>query len=92
MDSTGLIGYGISAVGLIVIAFSNQIVKLPLINTMSKALIYTIVLGVALVAGGLLLAMGKGSSKSKVKHASEEVPIYQGEGRNKRIVGYKRVE
>ena len=92
MVSNNIIGYSISALGLIIIALSNQIAKLPLISTMSKAMIYITVLGVALVAVGLVLAIGKGSSKSKVKHASEEVPIYQGEGKNKRIIGYKRVE
>jgi len=86
-----MIGYGLSVLGLVIIALSNVIIKLPLINTMAKAMIYTIVLGVALVAVGLVLAMGKGSS-SKVKHASEEVPIYQGEGRKKRIIGYKRAD
>jgi hypothetical protein len=38
----------------------------------------------------ILIVLGGGSSKGgKVKHVSEEVPIYKGEGKKRRIVGYK---
>jgi hypothetical protein len=30
------------------------------------------------------------SGSNEVRLAAEEVPIYQGEGKNKRIVGYKK--
>lgn len=86
-----VVGYILSIAGLGVIGLSNKIAQLSfLANLGSKGLVYTAVAGVALVAVGIVLVMGDSSSSSKVKQVAEEVPIYEGEGKNRRIVGYKK--
>jgi len=93
MGTNSIIGYSAAGVGLVVIALSSQIAKiLTFLGT--KSMIYTIMAGVVLVAGGVAFVMtDSGFSRSgKVKHVSEEVPIYEGEGKSKRIVGYKKVK
>ena len=86
MGTNSIIGYSAAGVGLAIIAFSNQIAKiLTFLGT--KSMIYTIMAGVVLVAGGIAFVMSdSGFSKSgKIKHAAEEVPIYEGEGKGRRI-------
>jgi len=93
MATNSIIGYSAAGVGLAIIAFSSQLSKmLTFLGT--KSLIYTVMAGVVLVAGGIAFVMtDSGFSRSgKVKHAAEEVPIYEGEGKSKRIVGYKKVK
>ncbi|MBM3247349.1 hypothetical protein FJZ17_02300 [Candidatus Pacearchaeota archaeon] len=84
-----ILGYIISLVGLLVILSSSKIATLSFLSSMPKAMIYTVVAGVALIVIGLLLVSER-SSSSKVKQASEEVPIYEGEGKKRKIVGYKK--
>ena len=87
----GVIGYVLSGIGLAIIVLSNQIFNLLSKLIPSLKLPIVIVLGVAFVLVGIIFLMEKNSSSSgNVKHVSEEVPIYSGEGKNKRIVGYKR--
>jgi len=86
---TKIIGYILSVAGLGIIALSNQIIKLPILAASSKAMVYTIMAGVVLIAGGIALVMSEGSS-SKIKQAAEEVPIYEGTGKNRKIVGYQK--
>lgn len=84
------IGYILSVAGLGVVAFSSKIANIVM-STNSKGLAYTALAGVVLIAVGIVLVMAdSSSSSSKVKQASEEVPIYEGEGKKRRIVGYKK--
>ncbi len=88
-----LIGYIIAGVGVLIIAFNKFIISLPLISGLgSKSMMYTIVAGVAAVAVGVVLVLGESSSSDNVKHAAPEVPIYEGTGKNRRIVGYQRAK
>jgi hypothetical protein len=86
-----IIGYILALVGLASILLSSVkfhssislIEKLP-----SK---YMLIGGAVLVILGILFLVSKGGSgSSKIKHASEEVPIYEGEGKKRKIVGYQR--
>jgi len=85
-------GYASAIIGIIIIIFSKKIAALSFLSSLSKINIYTSVLGVALVVVGVIFMMDKSSSSYNVKHASEEVPIYEGEGKKKKIVGYKRAK
>lgn len=82
------IGYILSILGLATIGLST---KIQTLTNNNLKLSYIIVIGVALIAAGVVMLMDK-KSLGKVKHAAEEVPIYEGEGKNKRIVGYKRAK
>jgi len=89
MDTTKLVGYILAIAGLGIITLSNTINKIPFIASMAKGSIYVIVAGIALIVAGLALALTN-STGSKVKHAAPEVPIYEGQGKNRRIVGYQK--
>ena len=88
METAKLIGYILSVAGLGIIALSGMISKL-LGFLGAKAMTYTVVGGVVLVVAGLALILTEGSS-DKVKQSEEEVPIYEGEGKKRKIVGYQR--
>ncbi len=87
MDKT--ISYVVMIIGLALVAlplfFKNIADKIPLL---SQNIIVTIIIGLLLiVAGFFFLKPGK-----IIKHASEEVPIYQGSGKKRRIVAYQRAK
>jgi hypothetical protein len=84
-----ILGYVLAIAGLGVIALSNQIAKMPFLASNPKAMLYSSMAGVVLVAVGIGLSFS-GSKASTIKHASEEVPIYQGTGKNRKIVGYQK--
>lgn len=48
------------------------------------------ILGIALVITGIYFSWN--SSTDDVKHASAEVPIYEGEGKHRKIVGYRKTK
>lgn len=86
-------------VGVILIAFGLAvfaITSVPQLKSLVPASIlalaplkYIVIGGLILIIIGALFFMGKGGSHN-VKQANEEVPIYEGEGKHKKIVGYKR--
>jgi hypothetical protein len=49
-----------------------------------------IIAGVGLILIGIFMLMNPSQRQQKVVHAKEEVPIYEGEGKNRRIVGYRK--
>jgi hypothetical protein len=86
-----IIGYILALIGLAIIAFSSKIVTIPFVAAMPKGMIYTIIAGVAFVAVGVVLVLAKEPSSGKApQHAKEEVPIYTGEGKKRKIVGYRK--
>jgi len=89
-----ILGYILSALGLATIAFSKVIIsKLPFLAAMAKGELYTIIGGFVLIAAGVAFILsGSSSSSSNVKQASQEVPIYEGEGRKRKIIGYQRAK
>ena len=87
---TNIIGYILSLAGLAVIALSSKIAGLGFLAGLgNKALIYTIIAGVALIVVGIILIT---AGRGKIKHAAEEVPIYQGEGKKRKIIGYRKAD
>ncbi len=90
MASGKIIGYALSIAGLAGIVFSKKL-STYLTFLGAKASIYTMVAALALVVVGVVLISSESSgSNNNVKHASEEVPIYEGEGKKRKIVGYHR--
>lgn len=88
-----IVGYVLSVLGLIVIALSNQIAKLSFLTNMPKSLIYILLTGIILILVGIAVIMGfskSSSSSGNIKHATEEVPIYEGVGKKRVIVGYRK--
>lgn len=86
-----LIGYIISLVGILLIVISLISSKIPVLNTIVSSIPqqYILIAAVAVVIVGVAISLGSKKS-GRVTQAEEEVPIYEGEGKNKKIVGYKR--
>jgi uncharacterized membrane protein len=93
--ATKIIGYILALAGLVVIALSKLILNLSFISKLgAKSNLYINIAGGILVILGIVLIMmdPSSNSSSKIKHASEEVPIYEGEGKKRKIVGYRKAE
>ena len=79
-----IIGYIIAVIGLAIAVLSFNLtkwgIKLPAVIKPA----YVMIVGIGILFLGIVLSMSK--NKEKVKHATEEVPIYQG----KKIVGYRK--
>ena len=85
-----IIGYVLSGVGLITLAVSspNIYTKIRLLaNLPEKAIL---IVGAVLVMAGVVVLLINKKTSSKIKHAKEEVPIYEGTGKNRKIVGYQK--
>lgn len=85
-----VIGYVISIVGIVVMALSFGLFKvnLPLLETLKP--MYLTILGVVLIGSGVAIALIFDKKSKKHHQADEEVPIYEGTGKNRKIVGYRR--
>ena len=81
-----LLGYIIAIIGLVIIALGFVTADIPLISGIPK--MYVMFAGIIIIIAGIALSLGK--SSSKVKQSEEEVPIYEGAGKHKKIVGYRR--
>ena len=90
MAPAKLIGYILAGIGLVGIVFSAQLAKL-LSFLGTKSLVYTIIGSVALVAVGIVFMLS-GSKGGKISQVEEEVPIYKGTGKKRKIVGYRKEE
>ena len=85
-----IIGYILSAAGLALILTSTKIFSLisPLIPGIK--LPFIIMGGAGLILIGIIILMNPSEKRSSVSQSSEEVPIYVGEGKHRRIVGYRK--
>jgi len=83
------IGYIISIAGLVVMALSFGLFQLDwaILDTIDPLIITGI--GIAGIIAGVVISLtDKGIKRGKQVH--EEVPIYEGTGKNRKIVGYQR--
>lgn len=84
-----IVGYILSLIGLIIIIFSNKISGLNFLAQLgSKAIAYSVIIGIAFVAAGVVFLMGNNNSSKQ----AEQVPIYEGEGKKRVIVGYQKLK
>ena len=83
------IGYVVSFVGLLIMALSFGLFKLDwaILDTVKPGII-TGVGVVGIVVGVVISLMDKGIKRGRQVH--DEVPIYEGEGKKRKIVGYQR--
>jgi len=84
-----IIGYLLAGVGLLVLAGNSKVARaqIPLLAGIDVQ--YLMVGGLALVCLGVVVLIVFGGNRGKVGHITDEVPIYQGEGRKRKIVGYR---
>ncbi|MCX6748004.1 MAG: hypothetical protein NT076_00195 [Candidatus Pacearchaeota archaeon] len=80
-----ILGYLIAVLGLVAIVLSfNSYIKEFFIGLNVK-IAYLMILGIILVIFGIVLSLNKKQAKQ-----DEEVPIFEGEGKKRRIVGYRK--
>jgi len=80
-----LFGYLIAILGLVAIALSfNSYVKSFFIG-LNLTVAYLMIIGIILVVLGVVMSLNKPKLKQE-----EEVPIFEGEGKKRRIVGYRK--
>jgi small neutral amino acid transporter SnatA (MarC family) len=84
-----IIGYILAAAGLGVLLTAKSIYS-TLSNVFEVKMPMIIIAGVGLILIGIFMLMNPSQRQQKVVHAKEEVPIYEGEGKNRRIVGYRK--
>jgi len=82
-----VVGYIVAVVGLVILGLGTGGANTPSINFLKGFSSFSVsIVGVVLVILGIFLVRG---GKGKVKQASE-VPIYEGVGKKRRVVGYQR--
>jgi len=81
-----LTGYIIAVVGLAILVLSLISSGIPIISGIP--VMYTMFAGVIAIIVGIAISMGK--SSWKIRHAEEEVPIYEGTGKRRKIIGYRK--
>jgi len=84
-----VVGYVVSIAGLVVMALGLGTIPLDweIFNTIDQKVIIGIGI-VGIVVGVIISLMDKGTKRGKQVH--EEVPIYEGSGKKRKIVGYQR--
>jgi hypothetical protein len=84
-----VIGYVVSIVGLVVMALGFGIIPLNIGFLDGVAANYIAGAGIILIVAGVVLSLTDKSS-GKAKQAKAQVPIYEGTGKNRKIVGYQK--
>ena len=85
-----VLGYVIAIIGVLLIAlstaFTQFISKIFFLQGIKQ--VYILAAGIVLVVIGIFFVLMSGSAAKQPK----EVPIYEGEGKKRRVVGYKRMK
>ena len=84
-----LIGYVVSIVGIVVMAFGFNMFRLDIALLDGIASNFIVGAGVVMIIAGVVISM-MDSRGGKARQAKEEVPIYEGVGKNRKIVGYRK--
>lgn len=82
-----VIGYVVSIAGIIMMAAGFGIIELNILNGIEGE--YLAGIGIAAVVLGVIIAL-KFSGEKKGKQGAEEIPIYEGVGKKRKIVGYRK--
>lgn len=87
-----IVGYVLAGLGLIGILVSSGKLHeaIPIIKTIATK--YMIIGSAVILIAGIVFLMMDSKGNSKIQQVSEEVPIYEGEGKKRRIVGYKKAK
>ena len=84
--NTNIIGYGLSALGIFGILLSFDGIKAVFNLTIDSTVIISIGIAILVIGLLILIAQGRGSKQAK------EVPIYEGKGKKRKIVGYQKLK
>lgn len=86
-----VIGYILCILGLVILIISAGIIDVNLEFLDSTNPYYIMGIGIGLVIlGSILVMLKQNKKKTKEEQSEEEVPIYEGTGKKRKIVGYRR--
>ncbi len=82
-----IIGYILALIGLFLLVVNLKILNLniPLLSSINPT--YLLIAGAILVILGVVFMSKSGTGKTKQE---EEVPIYEGTGKKRKIIGYRK--
>jgi len=86
-----IISYIIAVIGLAIIVLSLNLTRINLSIPPQIKPAYIMIVGIVVFILGIVLSLNE-SKGGKIKQAEEEVPIYHGEGKLRKIVGYRKGE
>ena len=86
------VGYIVSVAGIAVMALGFGMIDVELKFLEGIAGNYIAGVGIVMVIVGVVVSLisKKGKSLGKVKSGNEEVPIYEGVGKKRKVVGYRK--
>ena len=84
-----IFGYLFAGLGLFGLALNSTVGRkaLPFLENIERN--YLLIAALSLVVAGIVILILKGKGSNKIKQVENEVPIYKGDGKNRKIVGYK---
>jgi hypothetical protein len=86
-----MVGYAVSVLGLGLMAIGFEMVKVDLKKLGVSNQTYIAWAGIALVVIGVGFSLSNKSGKRKIDSSGKnEVPIYEGTGKKRKIVGYRK--
>lgn len=85
-----VVGYVVSIVGIIVMVFGFEMFPIEL--DILKGVAGNIIVGVGIVGivVGVLISLKDGGGRRNNKKGEDEIPIYEGVGKKRRVVGYRK--
>lgn len=85
-----LVGYAVSVVGIAGMALGFGIADLKLKFLEGVAGNFIAGIGVVAIIVGVVISLNAEKGSEKAKQSKEEVPIYEGIGKKRKIVGYRK--
>ena len=83
-----VIGYVVSVVGLVLMVVGFGIFKVSALAGVNPN--YISIAGIVLVIVGVILSLQGSGGRRRVSSDEDEVPIYKGTGKKRRVVGYRK--
>ncbi len=85
-----VVGYGVSIVGILIMALGFGMIPFKIAFLEGVAGNYVSGAGVVLVVVGVVMSLEKGKGKGVRNKGEDEVPIYEGVGKKRRVVGWRK--
>ena len=84
-----IFGYVLAGIGLIGLGLNSKVGKemVPLVSGIEGD--YLLIGSLAFLVVGIVIMIVTGKGNKKIKQVDKEVPIYYGEGKKRKIVGYR---
>ena len=84
-----IFGYLLAGLGLLGLALNSTVGRkaVPFVENIERN--YLLIPALVFFVLGIVIMIVMGKDSKKIKQVEKEVPIYQGEGKKRKIVGYK---